>query len=78
MADRLITINGVKVVKKSNAVGNFEKTVVVDLNGKNADVAKVIAQAVGGEVAQLPASEKAPAADILVIGADEGEPQLVQ
>ena len=78
LADRLITINGVKVVKKSNAVGNFEKTVVVDLNGKNADVAKVIAQAVGGEVAQLPASEKAPAADILVIGADEGEPQLVQ
>jgi len=70
LANKLTEIKGVTVIKKTNAVGNFEKTLVIDLTGKNVDAINIIAQAVSGQVAQLPAGEVAPKADILVIGAD--------
>jgi hypothetical protein len=71
LADKISAVEGVKIVKKANAKGNFEKTIVVDLTGKNVDMATAIAQTAGGEVAALPAGEIAPTnADILVIGSD--------
>lgn len=45
----------------------YAKTLVVDLNGNKADAAKQIANALGGEVGNLPAGEGKPGTDILVI-----------
>lgn len=77
LADRLARIDGIKIVKKTNATGDFEKNLVIDLTGQNAESAKMIAQAINGEVAQLPAGEAVPKADILVIGANEGTPPFL-
>lgn len=59
--------SNVSITLKSNAKGDFGKTIVVDLSGKNKDLAQKIAQLFSGEVANLPAGEEKPAADILVI-----------
>ncbi|MDQ3158966.1 MAG: hypothetical protein M3P98_02415 [bacterium] len=51
--------------KDASSVG---KTTVVDLNGNNAQLAKQIADEIGGEVGQLPSSETKPAnSSILII-----------
>lgn len=71
LANKLSGIKGISVVKKANAVGDFEKTFVIDLTGENVAAAKLIAQTLNGVVAELPVGETAPKADILVIGAEE-------
>jgi hypothetical protein len=55
------------------AKSNYDKTIVVDLTGKNADAASTLASGLGAEVGQLPSGETAPAgADLLVIiGSDQ-------
>lgn len=58
----------ITVISKEAAKKNdYEKTVVVDVAGNNAELAGKIATTLGGVVAALPASETAPDADILVI-----------
>lgn len=46
---------------------NYAKTLVVDVNKNKVDQAKQIAEAVGGEIGELPAGEDKPGTDILVI-----------
>lgn len=58
----------VKVSKTGDSVGDYTKTLVVDLSGKNSAVAKQIADALGGEVGDLPSEESRPSnTDLLVI-----------
>jgi len=72
LANKLLETKGIKIVKKANASGNFEKTIVIDLTGKNSNVAESIMQTIpGSAVAQMPTGEAVPAnADILIIAAD--------
>lgn len=69
IADRISEISQIQVVKKSNAKGNYDKNIVVDLTGNNGDKADEISVAIGGEVGSLPENEEKPDADILIIGA---------
>lgn len=53
---------------------NYTKTVVVDVSGKNGARAKSIADLFGVDVTELPAGEKKPETDILVIaGTDNAQ-----
>lgn len=54
-------ISNVTVVSKANAAkADYEKSVVVDLTGQKADLAKQIAEFIGGEVSTLPEGETKP------------------
>jgi hypothetical protein len=68
LATRLLEIEGVEVVEKTNATGTFTDTLVIDLNGNNQAGVEKIAQELGAKVAEMPEGEKKPEADILVIG----------
>ena len=59
----------IAVVTKANAMKrNYTETVVVDVTGKNVDMAKDIATTLEASVASLPSGEKAPSdADIVII-----------
>jgi LytR cell envelope-related transcriptional attenuator len=46
---------------------NVTKTTVIDVNSGKSDAAKKIAEAIGGQVGELPAGEAKPSTDILVI-----------
>lgn len=70
IGDQIAKIEGFTVTQKQNAKDNYQKTLVVDLSGNNADGARKIADAIGGEVGPLPSNETAPNADILVICAN--------
>jgi hypothetical protein len=62
----------VNVVIKTNAKGNYEKTMVIDLIGNNAEIVTNIAGAIGGNVStSFPQGEPMPEADILVIGGEK-------
>lgn len=51
----------VHVVQKANAnKATYKKTLVVDVTGKNAEAAKQLASALGGEVGKMPDGEDAP------------------
>jgi len=65
--ETLADTENVSVVKTGNAKGMYEKTLVVDLSGKNGEVATKLAETVQGEVGILPESELKPEADILII-----------
>lgn len=71
IGDRIALIAGVTVSEKTNAVGNYEKNLVIDLSGNRGELAQKIAEALGGEVGTLPEGETKPEADILVIAAKE-------
>lgn len=61
----------VVVVKKENASNlGYATTTVVDISGVNDKMAKEIAESIKGEVQPLPAGEKKPSADILIIASD--------
>ena len=51
----------VRVVQKANASkATYQKTLVVDVSGKNAEGAKQLATILGGEVGKMPSGESAP------------------
>jgi hypothetical protein len=68
LGDKIAGIEGMAVVEKKNAVGIYDKNIVVDISGNNNDGAQKIAEAIGGVVGSLPEGETAPSADILVLG----------
>ncbi|MEI8344338.1 MAG: LytR C-terminal domain-containing protein [Candidatus Moraniibacteriota bacterium] len=69
LADSItMAIPNVEIGATANAKGNYSKTLVIDFSGVHSELATQIAQAVGGEIGQLPAGETKPEADILVIG----------
>ena len=57
----------VNVVEKGNTIKDYSKTIVVDTNGNNTEVATSIALFLGGSVGTLPPGEKVPKGDILII-----------
>lgn len=63
--------NDVRIGGKATPVGQYAATTVIDLTGKKADIAKKVAEAVGGTIAtSLPLGEKAPdGAEIVVLAA---------
>ena len=61
-------VAGIEVVEKGNTVGDYNSTIIVDISGRNKKTVEQIAQGIEGEVVEiLPAGEKKPEADILVI-----------
>ncbi|MDR3583498.1 MAG: hypothetical protein P4L62_04025 [Candidatus Pacebacteria bacterium] len=64
----LNSLTGVAVIGTGDAKGNYTNTLVVDLTQKDSALVSRIAQAVGGQVQNLPAGEVQPAnADVLII-----------
>jgi len=71
VADKISVLDGVAIVAKTNAVGTYVNTTVVNLTGKD-DMAQKIASVIGAQVTKdLPSGEKAPDADILVIAGSD-------
>jgi hypothetical protein len=64
---------GVDIAEKTNTIGKYENTMVIDLSGSNFMLAQKMAEAIGGEVTALPEGETMPVADILVIGGSNSE-----
>lgn len=63
-------MSNVTVVAKGNAKGEYTKTMVVDLTGKQKSAATQLAKLLSGQVGSLPSGEAppaSPAAEILVI-----------
>jgi len=61
-------IANIEITNKDNAKKNdYKKTIVVDIGGDKTEQAKAIAEAIGGEIGNLPDGELKPDADILVI-----------
>lgn len=71
IGDKVALISGVIVSEKTNAKGNYEKNLVIDLSNNWGELAQKIAEAIGGEVGALPEGEKKPEADILIIASKE-------
>jgi hypothetical protein len=71
IGEKITSLLGISIAEKTNALGKYKDTLVVDLSGKNSVLAQRIAGAIGGRVAGLPAGEVAPVADILVIGGSD-------
>lgn len=71
LAEKISAIAGTEIIQKTNAVGNYDKTIVIDLTGKNEAMAEKISETLGGETGELPAGETKPDADILIIGGNE-------
>lgn len=70
--EKIAGIGDINVVARTNAAKNdYAKTLVVDLTGKNGQLAAELAGSLGGEVAQLPAGEAKPEADILIIAGQD-------
>jgi hypothetical protein len=62
----------VNVVIKTNAKGDYGKTMVIDLIGNNAELVTNIAGSIGGNVStSFPQGEPMPEADVLVIGGEK-------
>lgn len=66
---QLLTQDGLTVVLRENTnKKEYEKTLVIDLSGKNKTIVNSLIPQVKGEIAQLPDGEKVPQeADVLVI-----------
>ena len=70
--EKIASIGDINVVARTNAAKNdYAKTLVVDLTGKNGQLAAELAGFLGGEMAQLPAGEAKPEADILIIAGQD-------
>ena len=54
-------------IKESAAKQDYAKTIIIDLKGNNADLAKTIAEKISAEVDILPDGETAPEGDVLII-----------
>jgi hypothetical protein len=54
-------------VRENASKNNYDDTIVVDVSGRNATLAKQIADELGGRVGSLPSGETKPQTDLLVI-----------
>jgi hypothetical protein len=70
-ADIVKLVTNLTITQKSNAAkSDYQKSLVIDLNGKNTDTAQQMASLIGGDVSALPAGEAKPTdatTDLLVI-----------
>lgn len=59
--------DSIVTIKEKAAKTDYQGNLVIDLSGKNADLAKKLADSIGGSVGTMPDGEAAPSADILII-----------
>jgi hypothetical protein len=64
-------VTGVEIADTGNAVGDYPTTLVVDLSGGNTELIQKIIALTSGAPGVLPANEKKPDGDILVIGGEK-------
>lgn len=67
LADKLASMEGLEIAEKTNASSSYPQTIVVNLTDKDAAEIQKIADAVGGQVGDLPTMEIKPSADVLII-----------
>lgn len=61
-------ITNIEITSKENASNkDYEKTLVIDLTGDNKTEVAEVAKAIGGLVSPMPAAEKKPNGDLLII-----------
>ena len=63
------TFNNAEITVRENAVGTYDNTLVIDLTGENQNI-EAVAEALGGQVSELPPGETAPegAAILVIVG----------
>lgn len=67
-ADLKIKLPNTEVVQRGNAVGEYDKTLIVDLKGSQGEFAKTLAKELNAEIGGLPSGETEPeGADFLII-----------
>jgi hypothetical protein len=71
LSDKIAQVKNVEIGTTGNAKGNYKSTLVIDVTGGNGEKAREIASLINGTVADFPAVEIKPDADILVIGGNE-------
>lgn len=59
--------SNIQVIDTSNAAGDYETVLVVDLIGGNEEIVSALAEELGGEAGDLPDGEEKPDSDILII-----------
>jgi len=59
--------SNIEISDTANASTQYDKTIIVDLTGKNSELANSLAKELGGEVDSLPKGEDKPNSEILVI-----------
>jgi hypothetical protein len=68
VAQRIILNDNITVAFVGNALKrNYTKTLIIDMNGKNTEVANQLAEILDGEVTDLPSGEVKSTSDILII-----------
>jgi len=75
IGEKVALITGVTISEKTNAVGSYKKSLVIDLSGNRGKLAQQIAEVLGGEIGTLPEGETKPVADILIIGGSDFQEQ---
>ncbi len=63
----ILSFPQIKVVTKGNATGDYKKTLVIDISGKNSDLVNKLAASLSGDKSTFPQTEIKPQADILII-----------
>lgn len=66
----------VEIVTATNAKEDYDSTIIVDLTGRNKNLAEQLAKEFKGQVKALPSGEEKPDAEILVILGEAGEQEL--
>jgi len=68
VAQRIILNDNITVAFVGNALKrNYTETLIIDMNGKNTEVANQLAEILDGKVADLPSGEVKSTSDILII-----------
>jgi hypothetical protein len=57
----------IDIIDTKNAVNEYQKTLIIDVSGKNKDLVSSIATELEGETGVLPQGEEKPSSDVLVI-----------
>lgn len=73
IAEKMAVVSGVQVAETGNAKGSFDKTMVIDISGSNAEISQKIVEILGGSISSLPEGEIKPEVDILIIGGQDNK-----
>lgn len=69
----LLAVTNAQVKVRANAVGNYDKTLIIDITGKNASNIQTLADTLGATVSGMPIGETAPSGvDFLIIIGNNG------
>lgn len=68
LAQKISTTENMEIIQKTNAKGNYQSNLIIDISGGNDNIIKKIIEIIGGEMSEIPENEIKPEADILIIG----------